>query len=323
LAILGLLGILRSQNISFLLPLRTKKCGLLAEGIIACFLGCVGLCGETYDMIDTHAYQSQTHHDHIVMYSMIAGMGIADILHRCMILDNVFWSLMPPAGVMLIGVLFSAHHNSNPYELVYHNVNVVVLVVASFSRIIELCIGLHTNKRFHLKVRQITQLPNCNGEQHKCKCCTFCLGQSFPDYAIPGVNPMYSNPKIYGTMFPMLTAYLLFLNGCWWWDMAYSFHHGPTRFTTSTSHAAGGESMTPTAIANPDNDMVVMTVLHIFTKYTCATLVILAIFIALLKKLDRKFCLYNKDSSAGNIEDVELIPFVSDSDFVKVKEDIE
>jgi hypothetical protein len=35
------------------------------------------------------------------------------------------------------------------------------------------------------------------------------------------VCPLYANPAVYKTPFPMLSAFTLILNGVWWYQMAY------------------------------------------------------------------------------------------------------
>lgn len=42
----------------------------------------------------------------------------------------------------------------------------------------------------------------------------------------PSYHPLFTAQESYSTIFPMFTAFLLFLDGVWWWQMGLEFYSG-------------------------------------------------------------------------------------------------
>jgi len=53
---------------------------------------------------------------------------------------------------------------------------------------------------------------------------------------VTGVNSIYTNPQIYSTIFPMLTAMLIIFDGIWWWEMGVTLFRAPPNIEMENGH---------------------------------------------------------------------------------------
>jgi hypothetical protein len=104
------------------------------------------------------------------------------------------------------------------------------------SRSAEFLINLHLGAEHHAKVndlavawrlgrRELSRSFYLLGIPDVVRCCCRQLVRSRSDAAqetLVGIHPAYTNPKSYETVFPLITAFALFFNGVWWWEMAVS-----------------------------------------------------------------------------------------------------
>jgi len=290
----GLVVLLRSLNISYLRCLRANKFWLSIEGIMLVVLGVVAFTMEYLDKLLSHS-DAMSHSDHMVILLLLFGAGLVDLLHRHMILDNTAWAMLFPFSISFIGIIFMYHDGDSILETPYHVINAYLLLLAASSLGISLLIGLHSNKRFHMAIKTRPHTTH-NPTAAPCKwwhifCCCFCCKQrSYPDYAVPGIHPMYTNPKVYGTVFPMLWGYFIFLDGCWWWEIAISVYINNVQVPQFTAFVIA---------------------LHTLAKYVICTLLSLAVIVSVLKIIDAKCCSRGSTRHQESIS-VELTLFIDD-----------
>ncbi len=101
----------------------------------------------------------------------------------------------------------------------------------------EYLVNLHANKSHMNKVKQAISSWMTKGKTFSKS--YYLLG--FPDLLCPllccrkprdkarekeetlvGLHYAYTNQAVYGTVFPLVTAFALFFNAVWWWEMAVS-----------------------------------------------------------------------------------------------------
>lgn len=246
---LALFYFLRSLNVSFLRPLRTKQFWITFEALGFAFYGALGVVLETLDALIPNVNFSESHLDHIHITSVVCLSGLITLLHLYKVLDGAGWGLFLPSGLIFIAVMFTAHPQPTDVGTFAHDFTAVLFFLTAASRAGEYLVGLHANKSHHLKTRAAVAAWRRSGRSLSRSfylldlpkrllgwmCC--CLPSSWcydarhgrdekveKDEVLVGLHPAYTNPKVYQTVLPMLTAYTLFLNGVWWWEMAVTFY---------------------------------------------------------------------------------------------------
>jgi hypothetical protein len=170
------------------------------------------------------------------------------------------WGLALPAGLCFIALYFTAHPQPDELLTFSHQVPfsppqseavllsslltfVCALQVTAFlfflygvSRSAEYLVNLHLGSEHHAKVNDLSVAYRQSGRQLSSsfyllgipdllRCCCRKLVRSRSDAAqetLVGIHPAYTNQKSYETVFPLITAFALFFNGVWWWEMAVS-----------------------------------------------------------------------------------------------------
>jgi hypothetical protein len=106
-------------------------------------------------------------------------------------------------------------------------------------------IALHSNPAHYQKVQQIRndiKLDSINNSMNTKKgwhrWCSIFSDDGMHQGVQVAVNPVYTNPAVYKTVFPMLTGLLVCLNGLWWWQMAFSFYVWPAPQEMENGHHA-------------------------------------------------------------------------------------
>lgn len=102
------------------------------------------------------------------------------------------------------------------------------------SRSAEYLINLHLGEDHHARVNEVVRQQRgvtlsrsyyLLGIPDVFRSCCRSLVRSRSQAAIEtmaGIHPAYTNQKAYETVFPLVTAFALFFNGVWWWEMAVS-----------------------------------------------------------------------------------------------------
>jgi len=238
--------LLRSSNVSFLNSLRVSKFWLSFEGVFKIFAGSLGAFIEYMDMVTTANYV-QSHYDHIGMLGIFVLLGVIDLLHLYNVLRDPIWCMMSPVGFIYLGVQFGAHEQPTDLRLRAHNINALILILAGLSRAAEMMISLHTNKKYHTAVLKKELLEESNSKPWNIRSLfsnvLLCRGCFRPSHEIiTGVNSIYTNPRVYATIFPMFTAMLLIFDGFWWWDMGLTLFRGPPDMDMENGHHAMSKS---------------------------------------------------------------------------------
>jgi hypothetical protein len=151
-----------------------------------------------------------------------------ELLHIYKILKENFWAIVNPFFFAFIGFLFNIHEQETELRKIAHIMNAGIFLMVSFSKTIEICISLYFNEE-HLKNQKKTIFTSYHNKcWSKIFCCFFSTTNDF--------NPIYTNPVVYKTFFPMLTASLITLNGLWWLQMAFSLFLGSINNEMETGH---------------------------------------------------------------------------------------
>lgn len=222
LCIAGFWLILRAMNVSFLKTLRLSKLALNAEGILKIVLSLIGMAIEYSDMVRENNH-SQSHHDHLGILFAVFVLGVLDLAHLHNLLRDPIWCMISPAGYLFIAYRFGSHSQETDLRTNAHLVNSLVLFAAGISKAFEYLISMHTNRKHHLAVLKKEEL----GASHSWKG-MFSNVLSVPaDEIVAGYNSIYTNPQMYTTIFPMLTGFLIFFDGIWWWQMGVTLFLAP------------------------------------------------------------------------------------------------
>jgi len=244
--VLAIFYFLRSLNVSFLRPLRTKQFWITFEAAGFAFYGALGAILEFFDALIPNANFSESHLDHIHITSIVCLAGLVTLLHLYKVIEGAGWGISIPAGLFFISIMFTAHPQENDLGTFAHKFTAYLFCITAFSRAMEFLVGLHSNPSHQSKVHNIVASWQRSGRRFSRNFCLLdlphyffgwccCLGSCCYDIrrsrdeklereeVLAGLHYAYTNPTVYQTIFPLLTSYSLFLNGVWWWEMAVSF----------------------------------------------------------------------------------------------------
>ncbi|ELR19673.1 uncharacterized protein ACA1_199560 [Acanthamoeba castellanii str. Neff] len=236
---LGVVHFLRASDVSFLRKLRTSQFWITFEAFGFAFYGALGAFLEYLDgVIVNHEIFNvrESHQDHIHITSMVSMAGLLTLLHQYKVLKAPGWGLALPAGLCFIALYFTAHPQPDELLTFSHQVTAFLFFLYGVSRSAEYLVNLHLGSEHHTKVNDLSVAYRQSGRQLSSsfyllgipdllRCCCRKLVRSRSDAAqetLVGIHPAYTNQKSYETVFPLITAFALFFNGVWWWEMAVS-----------------------------------------------------------------------------------------------------
>jgi hypothetical protein len=227
----GLMLLLKATNVSFLKSMRLSKFFLNMEPILKIVGSVIGFSIEYSDMVRENNY-TQSHYDHLGILFAVFILGVLDLAHIHNLLRDPIWCMVSPAGFIFIGYRFNSHKQETDLRTNAHFINSMVLIAAGLSRAMEYLISMHTNRKYHVAVLKKEELgePKVSGG---------ILSRLFSvpaDEVVTRVNSIYTNPQMYTTIFPMLTAFLIFFDGIWWWQMGVSLFLAPYNAEMENGH---------------------------------------------------------------------------------------
>eukprot|EP01119_Soliformovum_irregulare_P012859 TRINITY_DN335_c0_g1_i1.p1 TRINITY_DN335_c0_g1~~TRINITY_DN335_c0_g1_i1.p1 ORF type:complete len:304 (-),score=57.29 TRINITY_DN335_c0_g1_i1:38-949(-) len=225
--LVGTFLFLKALNISFLKGLRTRRIWLHMEGFLKFIGGMIGASMEYSDMVKDGRMWSASHTDHITMLLIIAFLGVVDLLQLRGFLKESFWALATPGGFFYIGVMFGSHDQDTWLRGFGHRVNSWLLIFASISRVAEILIASHWNSQHFTTIKKNRTLTSQRRFFH----CHSPFSTEISDLYPPATNPI-----VYKTFFPLLTAFLVQLDGVWWWQMAQGLFVGPMNRDMENGH---------------------------------------------------------------------------------------
>jgi hypothetical protein len=288
---------------------------VLLESWMKIIGGILGIILEGGDMVYHEAYTSESHWDHLRILTLITLVGIVDLLHIFSFLKENFWCVVTPVGFALIAFMFNLHQQDSAASTFAHNINAYLLYAGAISRFVELMIGIHSNPQHHkmalTKIRNIKERsptlenkPTHSNNGGSSTCFSFWpfsvssksrkhssgsgsrKGKQYP------LNPIYTNPFTYKTIFPMLTAILIIMEGMWWWYMGVTF------FWPGKEHGnmvMMGHKMVPQKTSAREDHHHVMAVVGAFYKVVLSSFGGAILLNLLLHLMDRWICFPKRD----------------------------
>jgi len=305
--ICGLFLLMKAMNISFLKSFRTSPFWLNSEGAFKIIAGAIGILIEYSDMVSTNS-NSQSHYDHLNILTVVMVLGILDLIHLHNLLRDSIWCMTSPVGFIYLGLRLDAHPQETDLKITAHHITANIFILVACSRAIEYLISIHTNNKYHasvikkemIKQENRSSSRNCLNSLISCSCCKRYAG----DNIIPGYNSIYTNPQIYSTIFPMLTAMLVIFLGIWWWEMAV------TLFLNSDPSI--------------ENDHMAMEMSYqMFGRAFLILIAITATISFLLHQIDRRFFRNDHQSLQLKLADDTVLEFEYDNSFGLEKVNIE
>eukprot|EP01094_Clydonella_sp_ATCC50884_P025137 TRINITY_DN6487_c0_g1_i1.p1 TRINITY_DN6487_c0_g1~~TRINITY_DN6487_c0_g1_i1.p1 ORF type:complete len:293 (+),score=91.12 TRINITY_DN6487_c0_g1_i1:162-1040(+) len=203
--LMGLLLFLRSlADVPALQWLRLSRHGIFLSPALKFGTGVVGICAEFVDMIYHDFSTAGSHFEHLKLLTLITVMGVTEALHMRRVISGPFWPYVQPAFLLLISVMLSSHEQEHRLMELYHQMSGLLSLLMAVTLAGDISVSMHSKHR--LKVYEEAGAADDT------------VGRELRD-----LHPMYYNQSVYRTLFPMATAVLLFINGTWWWQMAFSF----------------------------------------------------------------------------------------------------
>lgn len=173
--------------------LRYSYIGLLIPGLVG-MLGSFALGFGEYIVSGNPSLHS--HQDHFRMNFGVFVLAGVYVLHLSGFLKGKFWGLIESICFLTIGILTVQHPQATlAHTMAHHIAGYFFMTFAVCFAVEYLCACFLT--------------PSKEDER------------LYPILKSKVVNHIYANPAVYKTPFPMLTAFILLINGVWWYQMSY------------------------------------------------------------------------------------------------------
>jgi len=195
----GLLLLARAIRLKSTKWLRTNTLAILMPPTLFLIVGGVGGVGEFTDMALKGNWDRMSHWTHLRLDGIMFLSGVMSVLHVTRKIKGNAWSLGPPVSFWVAATVFLFHNQPDELELYGHRFASLLLYLLGFVYLIEAILALHM---VPANYSNVLAHPDTNKFLHW----------------------QYSNPAVYKSMAPMSVAYVLLLNGTYWFNMATTFY---------------------------------------------------------------------------------------------------